>query len=716
MKLEHKHETVESNIPLKSIKFGIDQSEAAVYLLIDFLSKLYSNPKQTLLCEYVSNSRDAHFLAGKANVPIDIHLPTKFNPHYIVRDYGVGMDHNEVENIFAVALNSTKRNSNDQIGGYGVGKLVFSPYCGVMFLTTWKHGEKTIYQCRLKGGDGEITPIHQEKSDEPQGVEIKIPVPENDFSYFHETAKYVYAFLKTKPNIKGMQFDTKFELETDKFSILEDKFDQTSLASIATIGELPFELSPSKLNDLEYSFQNLLRCNSIVLHFNVGEIDHTPSRDALEYNDKTVAAIKERLGYVKEYLTEYVNEQIENCSSMHEARLLYYNIKAGKTQLSSIISRLNISSDFKYDDKNINLQFNLQHKDNKIASDIYWSTIGSRSNRLENSPNYNLDFHPSDKFIVVPTDFSKVKISRRIKKYLSDNSIRQITRIHLEAGKSIEDLVDFTEMPKDQFINIEDLDDPVTVSTSSGGRSSYERTVKKGKIFELNTFHVVDKLTVHNWDKSDFDYENESGVYVFVKYHKPEDVNDHVQFIHMIANIKKYDPDFKLFGVKTSEQNKVGKNMIHLNDYLKGLMDKLRGELKDLPIKQSVELLRRINIPRAILEKEAESGCDVITYFNKHLKRLEARRDTLSDSLLTNKELYDMIANFLGEQPLRVSIPDDHKTITRLKKAKKEIENKYPLYQISYYSNNEVNKEYVQAMNFYRKSLTKQARSSILSV
>jgi hypothetical protein len=716
MKLEHAHETVESNIPLSSIKFGIDQSEAAIYLLIDFLSKLYSNPRQTLMTEYVQNARDSHILAGKGDTPFDIHLPTKFNPHYIVRDYGVGMDHNEVENIFAVALNSTKRESNELNGGYGVGKLVFSPYCGVMFLTTWKHGEKTIYQCRLKGGDGEITPIHQEKSDEPQGVEIKIPVPESDFSYFHETAKYVYAFLKTKPNIKGMEFDTKFELETDKFSILEDKFDQTSLASIATIGELPFELSPNKLNDLEYSFQNLLRYNSIVLHFNVGEIDHTPSRDALEYNDKTIAAIKERLEYVKEYLTEYVNEQIESCSSMREARLLYYKIKEDKTQLSKIISRLNISSDFKYDDKNINLQFNLQHKDNKIASDIYWSSIGSRSGRLESGLNYNLNFHPSDKFIVIPADFSKVKISRRIKKYLSDNSIHQITRIRLEAGKSIRDLVDFTDMSKDQFINIEDIDDPVTVSTSSGGRSSYERTVKKGKIFELNTFSAVDKLTVHHWDESDFDYENESGVYVFVKYHKPEDVNNHIQFSHMIANIKKYDPDFKLFGVKTSEQNKIGKNMIHLNDYLKGVMNKLRGELKDLPIKQSVELLRRINIPRVILEREAESGCDVITYFNTHLKRLEARRDTLSDTLLKNKELYDMIANFLGEQPLKGSIPDDHKTINRLKKASKVIENKYPLYKTSYYTNHEINNEYVKAINFYRKSLTKQARSSILSV
>lgn len=710
MKLEFSHEKVESNVALESIKIGIDQSESTIYYFVDFLSRLYSNPKQTLLTEYVSNAIDSMKLAGKADVPIDIHLPTKFNPHYIVRDYGVGMDHNEVKNIFAVALKSTKRESNELTGGYGVGKLVFSPYCGVMFLTTWKHGEKTIYQCRLKGGDGEITPIHREKSDEPQGVEIKIPVPESDFVYFQKTAKYIYAFLKTKPNIKGMQFDTEFELQTDKFSILRDKFEQTSFASVITIGDLPFEVSPSRLQ-VNYQLDNLLRYSSIVLHFNVGEIDHTPSRDALEYNTKTITAIKERIEYVKTYLTDYVNEQINKCSSMHEARLLKYNIQMGETELSRVISRFNINSKFTYNNQNVTLDFDLEEKD--IASIVWRSKIG-RGDKLMND-RCVLQFHPSNKYIVIPRDFSELKISRRIKKYIKDNSLENIVRIHLEEGKSIQDLVDITGIPKEHFINIEDLSDPVKVY--SGGRSSYSRTTLGGKIFEFNNYTPTHKITVHNWDESDFDYENDSGVYVFVKYNKPENVEESWEFIRMLEGIKVLNPDFTLFGVKTTEKNKVGKNMIHLNDYLKSLLGELKEELQDLPIKQSVELIRRIRIDTMPLGKGCADNCDVISYVNNYLKRVETRKSSLANTILKTKEVYNMIADFLGEQPYKEGKTIEHKNVKRLKKAVRVIENKYPLYHYMSRCVDDTDiKEYVQALNFYKKHLTKQARSRILSV
>lgn len=719
MIIEQKTEEVHGNVSnLESIKFRMDTSDAAVPLLIDFLSNLYSNPKQTICHEYVSNARDSHFLAGKQDTPIKIVLPTKLNPYYSVRDYGIGMDHDEVKNIFSVALKSTKRDSNDTIGGFGVGKLVFSPYCGVMFLTTWKHGEKTVYQCRLKDGDGEITPIFNEPSDEPQGVEIKIPIKESDFYFFQSKAEYSYAFLPTKPIIKGLQeeFNHKFELETDKFSVLENYISGTSSA-LVTIGGIPFPVIAYNIShDLAYSILN----SPVALHFNVGEIEHTPARDALKYSDKTCKAIEERLDHIKNYLIDYVSDQFKGFTTMYEARNFLSKLKAEDNGLQRVTAKLDILKNVTFNGKKIDLKFKPQELNSVYKIHDY--ELHSKSNRLQI---YDGFYNHGEYAIVVPYDFQNSKRSKRIKKYIIDNDHKRTSVIFLNPVYGVSDLVSDLELPNDDLlIDINDLLDPVYNSVGSGYSSKYSsRTVKKSKVLTLNDYSQYHDLKVDSWDESEMDIENESGVYVFIKYYKPEHYdNDRLKFfMAAIDRLHTFDRDFKLIGIRSSEKKKVekNKNLIHIDDYIRERVSEIKAKHEtNIRIHQSVD-----GIIKAGWNDCEDIECEVDAYIKKNINRIKKRQDEMYNLNIQNRieelNTYRFYFGAIGET--KPEIPNGRrsdKVNLRIQKAKKYFWKKYPILN-NYYIRHEWGKdeiEYVKAMNFFRKSLSSKARSSILSV
>jgi hypothetical protein len=84
-------------------------------------SGLYANKIRAIIRELSCNAVDSHVAAGKADVPFDVYLPTALEPFFRIRDYGTGLDHEQVTNIYTTYFESTKTGSNDFIGALGLG-------------------------------------------------------------------------------------------------------------------------------------------------------------------------------------------------------------------------------------------------------------------------------------------------------------------------------------------------------------------------------------------------------------------------------------------------------------------------------------------------------------------------------------------------------------------------------------------------------------------
>src|SRR3546814_2225283 len=89
---------------------------------------------------------DAHTAAGKSETPVKVWLPDEFDPYFRVTDTGIGMSHEFMMTSFmAYTDGSTKDQSNDQIGGWGIGSKSPFSYTDQFVLVSVHDGVRSVY-------------------------------------------------------------------------------------------------------------------------------------------------------------------------------------------------------------------------------------------------------------------------------------------------------------------------------------------------------------------------------------------------------------------------------------------------------------------------------------------------------------------------------------------------------------------------------------------
>lgn len=182
---------IDSNVePSKALNFGISD----VRLVVDILSKLYAYPIRTLVQEYICNGRDAMREANTwGKLPIEITVPNTLEPVFKVRDFGVGISPDRMENIFVNYGSSTKRNTNAQTGGFGIGAKSAFSYTDSFTVTSFFNGNKYLYVAHL-GDNGGVNLISTEETSLPNGVEISVGVKPKDIAEFREAVQRCVRF------------------------------------------------------------------------------------------------------------------------------------------------------------------------------------------------------------------------------------------------------------------------------------------------------------------------------------------------------------------------------------------------------------------------------------------------------------------------------------------------------------------------------------------
>ena len=308
-------------------EFRIRNSAKAFNILS---SGLYANKIKAIIRELSCNAIDSHTAAG-TNQPFEVHLPTTLEPWFYIRDFGTGLNHEQVSNIYTTYFESTKTESNAFIGALGLGSKSPFSYTDNFTVTAIKDGRKGIYSAFINDvGVPSIALMDEEQVTEPNGVEVKFSVNDRyDFNKFADEANKVYRWFPVTPTITGnviaiepLDFETKDIIP----GVHSMHLSHGRPGSIAVMGNIAY---PIEVPQAEQSLEGLhqLLKHGLVMEFGIGELDFQASREGLSYIPLTIDSIRKKLVNVNAALTKVLATEADAIDNMWERSQFLYQKK-----------------------------------------------------------------------------------------------------------------------------------------------------------------------------------------------------------------------------------------------------------------------------------------------------------------------------------------------------------------------------------------------------
>jgi hypothetical protein len=264
---------------------------------------LYTDPISATLVELTNNAMDAVIESGKNPIecPVLVKLFRENTGYKLsIEDRGIGMSQDFFENVFMDMLSSTKEESADQIGHFGIGGKSWASLKKTVSFTIIKDGIKCKYICFKGESFIDYDLVKQEITTEENGVLFELPIADYiEYTDFIRKAKQKLAYYDTVVlSIDGTVWENK---------IFRNNLFQWSSSQ-------PYNTLHLCLKDVVYTLDfTKLGISTvhqpIALRFGLNDgITPTPNRENIIYNNKSIALIKERLKQVANFFVEKYNE------------------------------------------------------------------------------------------------------------------------------------------------------------------------------------------------------------------------------------------------------------------------------------------------------------------------------------------------------------------------------------------------------------------------
>jgi hypothetical protein len=284
----------------------------------------YKNSIASLIREYTSNGWDANVEAG-VNEPVMVGLSpwTEEGAYFYVLDQGIGMSEKFIRNNFSRYLYSPKTQNNNAIGAWGIGSKSGLSYSPMVEFESTQNGITTSFILRKSDDSPVFDILSVENEGKPEGTLVKIPVQsESDISKFK---KEVYRQLRFFPNVYFKEtlsmYNSIVMHDAGSFKIVnldDPNSNHLNRMEISLlVGPVAYPIDMNQLTSVNVPNIGLLQVDSkldIGLKLNIGDVDVTPSREDVKYNEKTYLAIEKALTLFQKDIDRVINENIKQVS------------------------------------------------------------------------------------------------------------------------------------------------------------------------------------------------------------------------------------------------------------------------------------------------------------------------------------------------------------------------------------------------------------------
>jgi hypothetical protein len=267
---------------LKNLKSeSVDTSNQMIVSILR--DKLYSNKVAAVCREVASNSRDANREAGRGNVPVVINISqgeSLLDDCMTVsfKDSGIGISPSRIDNVFLKYGSSTKRDSNVQTGGFGIGAKTPFAYTNEFLISTISEedGKKlhNVYQAVISNEGGQevsqLLLVSSNETTESTGTEIIIPVEEKDVNEFVSECLKATILWDVQPELivngDNMMVKLNTLINTEDFKVIYGQY-QNSLFDVhqdslfIQVDGIPYNISYSQIQRVNSTSEKIL-CDS----------------------------------------------------------------------------------------------------------------------------------------------------------------------------------------------------------------------------------------------------------------------------------------------------------------------------------------------------------------------------------------------------------------------------------------------------------------------
>lgn len=241
--------------------FSIQASAKA----FDILCKgIYTNVQEAIVRELISNGHDAHIRANKLETPIQVHCPNETECTFEVRDFGVSMTEEEVTNIYTTFFSSTKSNTNDQVGSFGLGAKTPLAYTDTFTLVTYLNCKETTYVICKSNGIPTLNKMDTIETKEPNGCKVIVPVEEKDISNFETNLKFYkkYSCFNFECNVSDVEpLETLYTYDIPNVVRFNDKYHSDTF--VVRMGGVPYLINYYKVESFFKNYYKLDAYNTL---------------------------------------------------------------------------------------------------------------------------------------------------------------------------------------------------------------------------------------------------------------------------------------------------------------------------------------------------------------------------------------------------------------------------------------------------------------------
>lgn len=402
-------------------------------------SDLYTNKIRAVVRELITNMIDAHALNGNPEKFI-IQVPGRLDPRFVCRDFGPGMSDFDIQGddnspgLYNSYFSSSKAESNDFIGGFGLGSKSPFSYTDTFSITSYHKGEIRGYVAYMDGDGPQIKPtfVKEMGPNDKTGIEIVVPVEEKDFRNFAYEVSYIMRPFKDLAIINGLDREIDYFPDFDDYyGVNPERYWPDRGGLYAIYGGIVYPIDGVIRDRNWLSIRNEVN----YIKFPMGSLDIAPSREALSLDDRTRKNIIER---VKELSEKAFNEDVKRFKESTSPRHTYRELmKMGYSARDYMIS-----NSVKFTTKNLSYKKmqSMFEPDSKLcnAGVVYEVNLDPRLKRIKQShetsavaSSYRLFGINTTKInIVIDNIKNRVNIVRGLARALDDSEFNNTLNIH----------------------------------------------------------------------------------------------------------------------------------------------------------------------------------------------------------------------------------------------------------------------------------------------